>query len=974
MRTGSSRGVTTTSSGHGRGSGSADGAVRETSSARRRPVYAILSALVLLALLLVAGTAQASAAGPALLSVGVSGAPLVGTPVVTTSTWKGGGGNALWSTAANWQENLAPVAGNRLIFPASPTSYATQNDLTPGTRVAAIAIADGGYTFSGNAIQLDGGISTTYASGTLTFPLGITLNQAQTFSISGAGGLSCTGNLSGSNALTKTGTGTLTVTHSNAGFSGNVAISEGAIGITDSTALGIGAITAQSGASLACSGGITVANAITLNGYGVSGSGAIQSNGGANTYSGAITLGSDAGIGVWAGSMSVSSVSGAYALRKSGTDLLVVTGIQTLTGGYAVSAGTLQVDGTLISSTTTSVSFGATLDGTGTTGAVTVASGGTLAPGHSPGTLTTAGLTLSSGATLNEEIDGATAGTQYDQLVVTGGGVDLAGATLAASGSITSSEAKLTIIDNRGASPITGTFAGLPEGSTVTVNGVDFRISYVGGDGNDVTLSREPVPTTFQISAGNDQSAVVGTAFATALKVRVLDQDSDPLAGASVTFAAPGSGASGAFASSPAVTTDSDGYATAPTFTANTTVGSYQVTASTEKLTALDFSLTNTGPASSLTVAAGNNQSTKVSTAFATRLKALVKDAYGNPVSGASVTFTAPASGTSGTFASSSTVTSDGTGVAEAPVLTANATAGSYTVSASTAGVGTPASFNLTNTVAPQITSAAGATFTEGIAGSFTVTTTGAPKPALTAAGALPSGVTFVDNADGTATLSGTPTAGAGGDYSLTLTAANGVPSDATQAFVLHVSPRIPPVTTVGGVSSGWVRHRVHLTFSATPGTGGPPVAYTEFRVGSGDWRRGVSATIDRQGVTRVAYRSADTEGDVEETQVCMVRIDSVPPVVTDYGHPVAWQGGWARFAFRVTDAGASTVRAKLVITRYGQPVHTVDLGRQATGKRLVAIVSCWLPVGTWNWRLDVRDPAGVRGVGRRHALEVYPR
>ena len=45
-----------------------------------------------------------------------------------------------------------------------------------------------------------------------------------------------------------------------------------------------------------------------------------------------------------------------------------------------------------------------------------------------------------------------------------------------------------------------------------------------------------------------------------------------------------------------------------------------------------------------------------------------------------------------------------------------------------------------------------------GTPGSFTVTTTGFPTSSLSESGALPSGVTFVDNGDGTATLAGTPT------------------------------------------------------------------------------------------------------------------------------------------------------------------------------------------------------------------------
>ena len=132
--------------------------------------------------------------------------------------------------------------------------------------------------------------------------------------------------------------------------------------------------------------------------------------------------------------------------------------------------------------------------------------------------------------------------------------------------------------------------------------------------------------------------------------------------------------------------------------------------------------------------------------------------------------------------------------------------------------------------------------------------------------------------------------------------------------------------------------------------------------------------TIRSQGATRVSYRSVDTAGDVEAAQVCTIRVDSVPPAVSDRGHPVSWQGGAARFHFRVTDRATGTVRARLVITRYGHPARVFSLGRVATGEWLVAGVRCGLPVGTWNWRVVVRDLAGNRGVGHRRALEVYPR
>src|ERR1019366_5882309 len=60
---------------------------------------------------------------------------------------------------------------------------------------------------------------------------------------------------------------------------------------------------------------------------------------------------------------------------------------------------------------------------------------------------------------------------------------------------------------------------------------------------------------------------------------------------------------------------------------------------------------------------------------------------------------------------------------------------------------------------APKITSPNAATFNLGERSAFTVTTTGDPTPSITETAILPDGLGFVDNGDGTATLSGTPAA-----------------------------------------------------------------------------------------------------------------------------------------------------------------------------------------------------------------------
>lgn len=95
-----------------------------------------------------------------------------------------------------------------------------------------------------------------------------------------------------------------------------------------------------------------------------------------------------------------------------------------------------------------------------------------------------------------------------------------------------------------------------------------------------------------------------------------------------------------------------------------------------------------------------------------------------------------------------------------------------------------------------RFTSAVATTFAAGVAGSFTITTVGTPTPTVTSSGALPGGVTFTANGDGTATLAGTPASGSGGAYPLTFNAANGVGTPATQNFTLTVTE--PPAITSG--------------------------------------------------------------------------------------------------------------------------------------------------------------------------------
>jgi hypothetical protein len=155
------------------------------------------------------------------------------------------------------------------------------------------------------------------------------------------------------------------------------------------------------------------------------------------------------------------------------------------------------------------------------------------------------------------------------------------------------------------------------------------------------------------------------------------------------------------------------------------------------------------GGGGTILATAGTPQSTTMNTAFATALQVTVTGG-GNPVNGATVTFTAPGSGSSAAFGGSTTATAttNSSGVAAAPTLTANNVAGPYTVTASVAGVGTSASFNLTNTAGtPASISASNGT--PQSAGINTAFGTALQATVKDAGGNLLSGVTVTFTAPG---------------------------------------------------------------------------------------------------------------------------------------------------------------------------------------------------------------------------------
>lgn len=113
-----------------------------------------------------------------------------------------------------------------------------------------------------------------------------------------------------------------------------------------------------------------------------------------------------------------------------------------------------------------------------------------------------------------------------------------------------------------------------------------------------------------------------------------------------------------------------------------------------------------------LSVAGGGPQTAALDGGFAP-LIASVASSFGEPVQNGRVTFTAPATGASASFASGNIATIDGTGSASV-TPTANASAGSYQVQAAAAGA-SPLDFELTNrVVASRLVFSAGPTVSIG--------------------------------------------------------------------------------------------------------------------------------------------------------------------------------------------------------------------------------------------------------------------
>lgn len=253
--------------------------------------------------------------------------------------------------------------------------------------------------------------------------------------------------------------------------------------------------------------GITFATG-TLNFGSLSGRGAIRTDGGGSPIIsiGALNTNTNYG-GTMTGSMNV---------VKVGTGTIQFSGNQAYYGTTTIQGGTFLVTndpntGTFGSPVTVT---GGAFGGTGqTTSSTTIGigsgAGAALVPGNSGiGTIKVGSLIMNSDATYIAEM--STSNRTADQ--VSTGSVSLVNQPtlkISAIDSLTlDSGASFTIINNTGSNPVSGTFKGLPELSTLQVGNFKLRITYKGGTGNDVVLMDDRTTPVIITSALTDTTVV----------------------------------------------------------------------------------------------------------------------------------------------------------------------------------------------------------------------------------------------------------------------------------------------------------------------------------------------------------------------------------------------------------------------------------------------------------------------------------
>jgi hypothetical protein len=231
--------------------------------------------------------------------------------------------------------------------------------------------------------------------------------------------------------------------------------------------------------------------------------------------------------------------------------------------------------------------------------------------------------------------------------------------------------------------------------------------------------------------------------------------------------------------------------------------------------------------------------------------------------------------------------TDDGDGTGRITGTPAAHTGGSYSVTVKATNEAGNATKTVTIVVheAPVLNGPSGATYTVGQPGGPTLfaQTSGFPVATLSSSGALPGGVGFTDNGDGTGAYAGTPSADSGGVYPLTVKASNGTPPDATAPFTLTVDEAAGlsgPGTA--GFQVGTAGQSGEFTATGFPvptiSASGLPAGLGVVSTGSGKARISGTAANGTGGVYPVTMTAANGVA-ADATTPVSVTVDEAPEI-----------------------------------------------------------------------------------------------
>ncbi len=330
-------------------------------------------------------------------------------------------------TGADTSGGLTKLGGNTLTLSANNSTFTGNVNVNAGTLSAGGGNGNGagplgattavartvtvGTSATPAALNFTGG--DTIGAGGGTSLVSVTVNPASTFTISASGSGNSLQNLNLNGGTVTTGTG-YSIAYPTLTIGGNVTVG-GTAASTITSSVGLSNTTGKNNVDLGFAGGTYASTTFAVPDV---------------TGSVAADLTVSAPLGGRGGSGTAGGV-----LNKAGAGTLVLSGVNFYTGGTNVTAGTLQANaplgltGTTVANSSTGTGTvnvsGGVLAGTGGTGAVVVASGGTITGGTGAttadgvGTLTTAGQTWNaSGSFVDKALNLSNTSSGNDRLIL----------------------------------------------------------------------------------------------------------------------------------------------------------------------------------------------------------------------------------------------------------------------------------------------------------------------------------------------------------------------------------------------------------------------------------------------------------------------------------------------------------------------------------------------------------------------------